>query len=123
MIQSSLVVCWLRMYMNTRSYKKRVNKEVDLTLREKRALCGLPPKGKKKLCKKKQEEIIKGAGIKCRWLYNIVLFEHNCVKVRLTKVPLKHTSFKPAQLIRHFTDDEIRRAANRLWRIKRYYDI
>ena len=103
MIQSSLVVCWLRMYMNTRSYKKRVNKEVDLTLREKRALCGLPPKGKKKLCKKKQEEIIKGAGIKCRWLYNIVLFEHNCVKVRLTKVPLKHTSFKPAQLCLLYT--------------------
>ena len=102
-----------------------MNNQSNLTVKEKQALCGLPQPTIRGgvLSKKKQEEILKNASSKCRWLYNLVLYEPKCVKVRLTKVPLKHTSFKPAQLIRHFSENEVRRAANRLWQIKRYYNV
>ena len=112
-----------KMYMSTRSYTQRVNKQANLTQREKRAFCGLPPKGLRPVSKKKQVEIIKKASLKSPRLYKSVLYERNIVKVRLIDVPLKHTCFKPNQLIRHFTNDEIRRAANKFWRLKEYYNI
>jgi hypothetical protein len=111
------------MYMNTRTYIQRVNKEKTLTPREKRAFCGLPPKGKRKVSKEKQEEILKAASLKCPRLYNSVLYENNRVKVRLKQAPLKHITFIPKHLIRHFTPQEIRRAAKRLWYTKKYYNL
>jgi hypothetical protein len=102
-----------------RKLKKR-----KLGKRAREALCDVHKKarGFKRLSKRQQEDYMKKLKKQYPNDYKMIFFENNLIKVRLPKMWLKHTSFKPSQLIRHFKPDEVRRAAKRLLKVKdKYY--
>jgi hypothetical protein len=111
--------------MDKCDYIKKVNRNKKLTKREKDALLGRGKKSKKgkRLTKKQQEEYMKQVRAKHPYYFNKILFENNLVKIKLPKLLLKHTSFKPSQLIFHFKAAEIRRAARKLLAAKRKFNF
>ena len=109
--------------MVTRLYVRKIMKQKKMTKKDKHALCGIPHRGAKRVSKIQRERHMKRIRAKYPYLYNTILFENHLVKIKLPNMLLKHTTFKPCQLIRHFKPCEMRRAAKRLLKVKEKFNF